>query len=193
MADDNSFANLVSRVRAGNAQAAEELVRRYEQHIRRAVRIRLRDTRLTRVLESVDVCQEVLASFFVRAGLGQYELNQPEELIGLLVTRARNKLTDHVRRQQAECRDNRRQAAFNPGDVDLAASGPTPSMQVAMSEALQEARRRLAPEELQLLQLQEEGCTWAEIAERLGGTGEGRRKQLARAVERVAEELGLQE
>ena len=32
----------------------------------------------------MDICQSVMASFFVRAALGQYQLNTPEQLLNLL-------------------------------------------------------------------------------------------------------------
>ena len=56
------------------------------------LRVRLVDTRLNRLLDSMDICQSVLASFFVRAALGQYELETPEQLLKLLATMTRNKL-----------------------------------------------------------------------------------------------------
>jgi RNA polymerase sigma-70 factor (ECF subfamily) len=39
----------------------------------------------------MDICQSVLASFFVRAAVGQFELDRPEPLVGLLIGMARNK------------------------------------------------------------------------------------------------------
>ena len=39
--------------------------------------------------------------------------------------------------------------------------------------------------------LRSAGREWAEIAAELGGTAQARRKQLARAVKRVSQELGL--
>ena len=83
-ADNNSFMNFLDRVRAGDQRAAEELVRMYEPEIRREVRLRMRDPRLRRDFDSVDICQSVLGSFFVRASLGQYDLQKPEDLIKLL-------------------------------------------------------------------------------------------------------------
>ena len=41
--------------------------------------------------------------------------------------------------------------------------------------------------------LRGQGRTWAEVAAELGGTPDGRRKQLTRALDRVARELGLDE
>src|SRR6516165_5183365 len=104
---NNSFLTFLDRVRTGDQKAAAELVRRYEPEIRREVRLRLRDPRLRRDFDSMDICQSVLASFFVRAALGQYELDRPEQLLKLLVTMTRNKLVHQVRRQRRQRRDNR--------------------------------------------------------------------------------------
>ena len=86
MANESSFHDLIRRIRDRDETAAAELVAKYEAAIRRVVRIHLRDVRLRRVLDSMDVCQSVLASFFVRAALGQYELDSPDQLLGLLAT-----------------------------------------------------------------------------------------------------------
>src|SRR5436853_6793096 len=104
----SDFTELIARVRAGNAQAAEELVRQYEPVIRMEVRRHMRDPRLRRTFDSLDVCQSVLGSFFVRASLGQYDLADPAELVRLLVGMAHNKLAEQVRRERRQCRDNRR-------------------------------------------------------------------------------------
>src|SRR5262245_28986230 len=95
----NAFTESMRRIRAGDEQAAAELVRQYEPLIRRAVRLRLEDQRLRRVFDSMDICQSVLASFFVRSAAGQYDLEQPEQLLNLLVRMARNKLASAARGQ----------------------------------------------------------------------------------------------
>jgi DNA-binding CsgD family transcriptional regulator len=56
---------------------------------------------------------------------------------------------------------------------------------------LAEVRRRLTPEEMRVADLRAEGRGWAEIAAALGGTVEARRKQLARALDRVTSQLNL--
>jgi DNA-directed RNA polymerase specialized sigma24 family protein len=86
--EPSAFEDLIRRVRAGDEAAAAELVRRYETLVRRTVRLRLRDPRLQRLLDSVDICQSVLASFFARAALGQFELNTPQDLCRLLTAMA---------------------------------------------------------------------------------------------------------
>jgi RNA polymerase sigma-70 factor (ECF subfamily) len=189
MSTDNPFHELIRRVRAGEEDAATELVRRYETHIRRAVRIRL-DPRLERVFDSMDICQSVLASFFVRAALGQYELDTPEQLLRLLATMARNKLSNQANKHKAGRRDYRR---VTPTSGDEGGRDPSPSQQVAARELLHEARRRLSASELRLLDLREQGREWPAIAEQVGGNPEALRKKLTRAIDRVAHELGLDE
>src|ERR1700736_436515 len=104
-----TFQGLLRRVRAGDAGAAEQLVRTYEPEVRRYARMRLTDSRLRRVLESVDICQSVLANFFVRAAAGSLGLERPEQLLKMLAAMVRNRVIDHARKQQAACRDQRRQ------------------------------------------------------------------------------------
>ena len=193
MTDENQFQELIRRVRAGDANAASELVRSYEPAIRRAARIRLVDARLGRVLDSMDICQSVLASFFVRAALGQYELDKPGQLLKLLATMARNKLADHARQEKAGRRDNRRVEAGTAEDRQIAAAGSTPSQRVAAKEILQEVHNRLTDDERTLADQRALGREWADIAAEVGGTPEALRKRLSRAIDRVAQELGLDE
>jgi RNA polymerase sigma-70 factor (ECF subfamily) len=200
MSGNDDFQRLVRRVRSGDGEAATELVRRYEPAIRRAARVRLADTRLKRLLDSMDICQSVMASFFVRAALGQYELETPEQLLKLLATMTRNKLANQVKGYGARRRDFRRNEDIGPrgGDTSsdrgieaLPGRGASPSDEVAMREVLAEARRRFSPEELSLLERREQGHEWPEIAAELGASPEAVRKRLTRAIDRVADELGL--
>jgi RNA polymerase sigma-70 factor (ECF subfamily) len=191
MADDTTFADFLRRIRAGDEQAAAELVRSYEAAVRLAVRMRLGDARLRRVLDSMDVCQSVLASFFVRAAAGQYDLERPDQLVRLLVSIARNKVAYHARRHRAGNRDLRRDATLDLAARELVGAEPSPSRVASGRELLDEVRRRLTPEELRVADLRAEGREWAEIAATLGGTAEARRKQLARALDRVTSQLEL--
>ena len=68
--DYDDFEDLIRRIRMGEAEAAAELVQRFEPEIRREVRIRLTDPKLRRVVDSIDICQSVLGNFLVRAALG---------------------------------------------------------------------------------------------------------------------------
>jgi RNA polymerase sigma-70 factor (ECF subfamily) len=193
MSDDAPFADFIRRIRAGDAQAAVELVRRYEAVVRLEVRVRLSDPRLRRVLDSMDVCQSVMASFFLRAAAGQYDLEQPQDLVKLLVVMARKKVAFQARKERAQCRDNRRVETVALEALETAATRPSPSEEVAGRELLEAFRQRLSDEERQLADRRAEGLAWEDIAAAHGGTAQARRKQLERAVERVARQLGLED
>jgi len=185
------FADFVRRIRAGDAQAATELVRQYEHAIRLEVRLRLRDPRMRRVFDSLDICQSVMASFFLGAAAGQFDLDEPSQLVRLLVGITRNKVAYQARKQRAQRRDNRRVAPLQ--DDDVQAATPAPSEVVAGKELLEEFRRRLSAEEQRVAEMRAEGEDWARIALELGGTPQPRPMQLTRAVKRVSQELGLEE
>ena len=194
MSSSSSFQELIRRVRAGDNEAATELVRQYEPEIRREIRVRLTDADLRRVIDSVDICQSVLGNFFARAALGQFDLDEPRQLLKLLVTMARNRLTDWARQQRAERRDQRREqsldAAIKNG-LEPLAPDHSPSQVVAGRELLQQVRGRLTDEELRIADLRAAGSGWTQIASELGGTAESLRKRMARALDRVTVELNL--
>ncbi|MSQ96897.1 MAG: RNA polymerase subunit sigma-24 [Gemmataceae bacterium] len=192
MSEPTSFLALMQRVRSGEAKAAEELLRQYEPTVRRAIRVRMVNPSLRRTVDSMDLCQSVMGSFFVRTALGQYELSSPEQLIGLLVKLARNKVADHVRREHAQLRDRRRTDADGAALDFVAGRQESPSQIVAGAEILDQFRVRLSAEERYLAEQRAQGREWNELAAELRQNAEALRKQLQRAVDRVAEELGME-
>lgn len=193
MPDDADIADLIARIRAGDQQAAAELVQRYEPLIRRIVRVKLTDKNLQRSFESMDVCQSVLRSFFVRAAVGEYELSDASQLVNLLAAMARNKLASTVRREYQQKRDRRRVIHTSDSQqIDHPdRQQETPSMIVAGQELLARARSLLRDEERQMAELRAAGLPWEEIAAQLGGTAQARRVQFSRAMERITTELEL--
>jgi RNA polymerase sigma factor (sigma-70 family) len=184
---------MIQRLRGGERSAAEELVRHYEPVIRRAIRVRLINPGLRRTVDSVDICQSVMGSFFVRAALGQYDLDSPEQLAGLLIKLARNKVADAARRQNAEKRDHHR-VQENASAVDRVIDAhESPSEMVAGAELLQRFREKLLPEERALAEQRAQGREWNDLAAQHGESAEALRKRLKRAVDRAARELGVEE
>ena len=176
----------------GDEQAAARLVRDFEPIVRRVVRARLQGGRARCEFDSMDICQSVLANFFVRVAAGEYDLKEPNDLIKLLLTMTRNKLSEKMRRQHRLRRDSRRTVG-GVEELPLAGLEPTPSSVIASKELLQQARLRLSEEERRLVELRGQGLSWEEVAASLGGTAGARRNQLARALDRVAQELRLNE
>jgi RNA polymerase sigma factor (sigma-70 family) len=193
MIDSTMFADFMRRIRAGDDEAARELVARYEPLIRREVRLHLEDRRLCRLFDSMDVCQSVLGSFFLRAAAGEYQLEQPAQLLRLLVTMARNKLASAARAQYRLRRDQRRLSAEGHEQMDRVADPrPGPASAVAGEELLRAFRDGLSEEEKRIVDLRGQGLAWADVAAQMGGSAQARRMQLSRAISRMARSLGLE-
>lgn len=189
-------AELLNRVRTGDGAAAEELVRSYEPELRRAIRVRLTDARLRRLVDSIDICQSVLAGFFVRTVAGQYDIQSPEELLNLLVTMARNRVIDWARRAQADRRDGRRNVSLEDENGQMRPiiqQQASPVSVLVNRELMENVRSRLAPDELKLMEQRADGLDWNEIAASTGEQPNAVRMRLTRALDRVAAELGLEE
>jgi RNA polymerase sigma factor (sigma-70 family) len=191
MNDDSTFTDLLERVRQGDAEAARELVERYESSIRVAVRTRLSDPALRRQFDSMDVCQSVLASFFLRAAAGEYDLRDPAQLVALLTKMARNKLAMRARHEYRQRRDVRRDVRFaDVGDLPPAAIAE-PTKQALGRELVERAFAMMDSQVRDMAVCRASGMEWAEIAAQMGGSADARRKQFQRAVDRIATTLDI--
>jgi RNA polymerase sigma-70 factor (ECF subfamily) len=192
MGEDTRFRELLKQIRAGDQEAAAQLVREYEPAIRRAVRFHLSDNRLRRTLDSMDICQSVLANFFVRVAAGQFDLEDSRQLRQLLVKMARNRVVDQARRNSAGRRDQRRLVGLDQQALEAVADARfTPSRVLAGRELLDRVRAHLTEEERYLADQRGLGRDWAELAAELGVKPDALRMRLTRALDRVARQLGL--
>lgn len=191
--EKKAFDDLVLRVRVGDDQAAEELVRLYEPLVRRELRIRMTSRRLAKLFDSVDICQSVWSSFFVRVVAGQYDLDSPQHLARLLISMVRNKLASHARRGYSLKRSIDR-IDEDPRDMSLLQDAQdSPSVQIAVKELTVKIEQHLTIEERQIAKLRRDGLSWEAIARSLGRTAQACRMQLDRAADRVIEHLGLRD
>jgi RNA polymerase sigma-70 factor (ECF subfamily) len=192
--ESQSFADLLQCVRAGDQDAATRLVRLFEPELRRTVRVRLTDPRLRRVVDSADICQSVLANFFIRVRVGEFDLSRPDQLLHLLLAMARNKVHDKARRQHAHKRDQRRVEGDPAAALDNV-PGPElePARIVEAQDLLEQVRRLLDDDERHLADQRALGKEWPEIAAEMGARPDALRKKLTRALDRVTARLGLEE
>ena len=182
---------LVERIRQGDDDAARQLVIEYESEVRLEIRLRLTDPRLRRITDSADVCQSVFGSFFVRTSLGLLEPEDANHVCAILLTMARRKTTDLLRRHLAQKRSVRRTVPLE--HLAAATVGPTVSDQLIWKETLESVRTRLSDEERWLAERRMEGTPWDELARIKQQQPDALRKRLHRAVVRVGRELGLEE
>lgn len=195
MTDDDGFAALLQRVRDGDEQAAEVLVKRYEPEIRRMVRVRLNDPTLRPVLDSMDICQSILARFFIRVQAGELSgLKEPGQVLGLLIKMASDRVIDRARMQRAARRDRRRLQPIDTaggGAIQLAAGDASPSRIAVGRELIERLRSLLSEDVYRLAERRAEGASWQELAEETGEEADALRKRLARALARVEDRLDL--
>jgi DNA-directed RNA polymerase specialized sigma24 family protein len=177
------FAELLAAVRAGDRQAAAELARRYETQLRSLIRLHLRGSPLCSLLDSLDVYQSILVAYFTRDAAKPFDLQTPDQLAGLLVCMALNKLA-------TAARHNRRGQGSIPADCDPLDPRADPASQVARSDLLRAVRAKLSAEEWALFeQNRVVGKTWNAIAAEIGDKPAALRMRLTRALKRVREEL----
>src|ERR1700685_888764 len=182
---------LLERLRQGDEEAAKQLVQRYESAIRVAVRTHLSDPRLRRQFDSLDVCQSVLASFFFHLTTGAYDLNVPAQLSALLAKMAQNKVRMRAREQFRQRRDVRRLSQINIENAKIRGCQPGPEEPVDDQDLIDRALDMMRPEIRAIADRRMAGQLWPEIADAMGGTPDGRRKQFERAVLPIAESLRL--
>lgn len=189
------FLELFDQVRRGDPQAAEQIVRAYEPEIRRTIRVRMTDSQLRRIVDSCDLCQSVMAAFFVRAAAGQFDVESPRDLLNLLVTMARNRVTDWVRRDRATRRDGRRDVSLEAHDLsarEFIEQNPGPHSIAADRELLQSVRDKLSLDEQRLMDWRAEGRQWTEIGIELKEHPAAVRMRFTRALDRITTEMGLE-
>src|SRR4051794_40985300 len=191
MREKSTFARLLERVRGADSDAAFELVRKYESAIRVAVRTRLSDPKLRRQFDSMDVCQSVLASFFLRAAAGQYDLRDPAQLVALLTKMAHNKLAMRARHEYRQRRDVRRNVQLGDARPELAADSAGPTQQASGRDLVNQALGLMDAQVREMAECRARGLEWSEIASQFGGTADARRKQFQRAVDRIAQTLQI--
>jgi RNA polymerase sigma-70 factor (ECF subfamily) len=187
------FHELLDRLRAGDEDAARELIDRYGDLVRREIRFRLRDSRLFRVVGESDLFRSAMSRFIWGLQLGKFDVHSPAELAGLLRKIAERRVCGASRFWLAQCRDVRRHADLgNSPETMYASADPTPSKALSEKELVAETIARLPESVRQELRWRQDGLGWAQIAERMGpaASPDAVRKQYERAIDRVAAELG---
>lgn len=184
MSEEEAFRALIVRIRAGDREAAAELIQQYEPEIRRLIRLHLNHSGLRRNFDSGDIFQSVFLHFYVNVIGDQLDFTEPTQLLRLLATMVRNRIIDHARRRTIRTQD-----AGSDLWNNIADSGASPSDAVTREETLQLVLRRLTPQERDLVRKRGEGRSWQELADEYGTTPDALRKRLAKALELVRQEL----
>jgi RNA polymerase sigma-70 factor (ECF subfamily) len=180
--EESELRVFLSRIREGDEDAARELLRRYEPHVRLVVRRHL--PRLLRSrFDSLDFVQSIWKSFFRRVRTSPTALEGTENLVGFLARAARYKVIDEYRKASSDKQDMRREESMWEGTElrELADRCETPLEIAEAAEAFGRLREMVPENRRAILDLKAAGLSAAEIAERLGVS--------ERSVRRVIENL----
>jgi RNA polymerase sigma-70 factor (ECF subfamily) len=166
--DQPSDHSLLRRFRRGNQDAATQLYLRYAHRLRALVRANC-STELTRRLEPDDIVQSVFRRFFRRVLTGDYDVPPGEELWGLLLVIALNKIRSEESFHRAGKRDVRLTVAGGDAEGLLASqSGANEVAFAVLQLTIDEALDTLPLPQRHMAELRIQGHEIAEIAQQTG-------------------------
>ena len=173
MADVDSFARLMARLRSGEDAAAREVFEQFSSRLVGMARGRF-NRLLARKVEPEDVVQSAFKSFFVRHREGKLEVGDCGGLWNLLTLITLRKCADRAEYFLAERRDAAREATDSAGGDgpdawQLAlAREPRPEEAVILAETVERLFRDVSDIERPVLELSLQGYSASEISTRLG-------------------------
>jgi RNA polymerase sigma-70 factor (ECF subfamily) len=173
MADDNTFARLMVRLRSGEDAAAREVFERFAGRLVALARRRF-NRLLARKVDPEDVVQSAFKSFFVRHRAGKLTVGGCDGLWNLLTLITLRKCADRAEYFRADRRDATREAT-SPASGDGPAAWlvaldrePRPEEAVILAETVEHLFRDVSAHERPILELSLQGYTAVEISDRLG-------------------------
>jgi RNA polymerase sigma factor (sigma-70 family) len=156
--------SLLRRFRRGSQDAATQLYVRYVHRLRALVRAKC-SSQLSRRVEPEDIVQSVFRRFFRRVLQGDYDVPPGEELWGLFLVIALNKIRAEEAFHRAGKRDVRLTLADGEAERLLAARpGEDEVAYAALQLTVEEALERFSPQQRLMIELRIQGYEVAEIA-----------------------------
>jgi RNA polymerase sigma-70 factor (ECF subfamily) len=175
MPDDDSFPELMDRLRSGEDEAARDVFARFATRLVGLARRHL-DGRLAVKVDPEDVVQSAYKSFFIRQRDGSLEIGNWDGLWGVLTMITLRKCADRAAYYRAGKRDVTREliAKSDDSSPDAAAEiaidrEPSPEEAAVLAETVERLFKVTDdPDERTILELSLQGFTATEISESLG-------------------------
>jgi RNA polymerase sigma-70 factor (ECF subfamily) len=186
MPPDPAFDEFMSRLQAGDEQAAAAVYHRFVPTLIALIRGRL-DPHLRAKVDPEDIVQSVFRTFFLRNADGRFHLGSWESLLSVLAVIAIRKCAQQAKYYRAARRNIRRETEVTPASDESGtaweppASEPLPPERAAMAEIVTELLQGLDASEQPILILSLKGSTATEISTEIGRT--------TRTVQRVLQRL----
>jgi RNA polymerase sigma-70 factor, ECF subfamily len=189
MPPTESFRGLIDQLQSGDDAAATEVFNRFGRRILGLARRQLHSSLRSKV-DPEDVLQSVFRSFFDRQRAGRFDIENWDNLWGILMVMTLRKCRRRIQYHRAERRDAQREMRWDEdleadGDPGLFARDPTPSEAAMLIELVGGLMRRLPEEDRAILTLHLQGHTIAEIKARTGRA----MRTIRRILERIRKQV----
>lgn len=171
---EQEFQKFGEILRTGEAEEVAQLLANLDPFLRRAIRMRLTDRRVRRAVDTGDIFQSLVKDILSREGTGRTAASF-QELCAYFAAAARYKIA-------AKFRKERRYVANLDSVPEPVSSEPEPSQAVEDSDLAEAVKSRLDERNRRLFDLSQQGKTWRQIAEEVGGHPDALRFQLRRSV-----------
>jgi RNA polymerase sigma-70 factor (ECF subfamily) len=171
MPTEDSFANLMARLRAGDDAAAAQVFRRFTHRLIGLARAHL-DSRLRQKVDPEDVLQSVFKSFFLRHAEGKLAVGGWDDLwslLALITARKCGRCAQYFRTGRRDVTAEVAAAgADESGVIEAFSDDPSPAEAAMLSEVVEQLLRDLGQRDGDILTLALQGYSAAEISEQLG-------------------------
>ncbi|MDY3555760.1 sigma-70 family RNA polymerase sigma factor [Gemmata sp. JC717] len=182
--------SLLARVRDGSQDAATTLYERYSQRLFSLAKARCAEDLAARV-DAEDIVQSVFGSFFRGASQGFYDAPSGEEIWGLLLVIALNKIRAKGAHHRAAKRDVRKTVSGDAlGDSGLEPPASDGAALALLRMVVDEVVETLPEGHREVVRLRIDGFEIAEIATRTGKSMRTTERVLQEFRSRMAAEFG---
>jgi len=166
----DSFADFLKRLKAGDDEAARQILERFARQLIAMARRRV-DGPLKHKVDPEDVVQSACKSFFYRYSDGNFDIGNWNSLWGLLTIITVRKCSERIAYHRAERRDAAREVSASQREPaaspELLSREPTPMEAVELSETIDRLLAGLDERERPVVELSLQGFTAREISKRL--------------------------
>ena len=173
--------------RENDDSAVADFWLRYEGRLRRLADRNLSD-RMKRRVDADDLVQSAFRTFLRRAGQGEFQLRDRQNLLSLLTTITLNKIRQKVRHFAAQKRGGDSDQYFETM-ADLSGNQPTPDEEAAWQE-IEDLLRGFDTEQQQVVDLKLQNHTNEEIARRLQCSERTVRRMIKRVEQNLERLIG---
>jgi DNA-directed RNA polymerase specialized sigma24 family protein len=178
---DAGFHEFFEILRSGDTEAVGRLLSDFDPFLRRAIRLRLCDRRARRVVDTSDILQSLLKDYLSREVADAGDASSGR-LRAYLAAAAQYKVSSKTRKE-------RRRIADLDDIAEPVSDEPPASKQAEDRDFIDAIRRRLDEGDRRLFDLSQQGRTWQQIANEIGGHPDTLRIQLRRSVAAALAEI----